>query len=178
VARSKQKKLTPAQIKKQTQKIQEVIDKHKRENREEHFTSLTPEQIGQKLKRVNSPMIILQGWSDSTPGGTFNYIVGIYNPDSTGASDLYVHVWVGSGNVDPTLGTFLLNVDQRFPRLTQPAFFGLLLPPGADTTFHFSITVPTVIEKTIYFGNSFLMQLNYNDVGQYLDRGVFPFAVT
>ena len=56
--------------------------------------------------------------------------------------------------------------------------FGLLLPPGADTTFRFSITVPTMIEKTIYFGNSFLMQLNYNDVGQYLDRGVFPFAVT
>jgi hypothetical protein len=41
VAQSRQKKLTPTQIKKQTQKIQEVIDKHKRENREDHFTSLT-----------------------------------------------------------------------------------------------------------------------------------------
>jgi hypothetical protein len=177
VAQSKQKKLTPAQIKKQTQKIQEAIDKHKRENREEHFTSLTPEEIGRKLKRVNSPMIVSQGWSPATPGGTFNYIVGIYNPDSTGAANLYVHVWVGSGNVDPILGTFLLNVDPRFPRLTQPAFLGLLLASDADATLSFSITVPTTIEKTTYFGNSFLMQLNYQDVGQYLDRGVFPFAV-
>ena len=71
----------------------------------------------------------------------------------------------------------MLAVDQRFPRLTQPAFFGLLLPPGADTTLRFSIAVPTTIEKTNYFGNSFLMQLNYEDVGQYLDRAVFPFAV-
>lgn len=177
MAKSTRKRLTPAQIKQQTQKIRAAIEEHKAKCREEHFTSLSPEDIERKLKRVNSPMIVSQGWSDTTPGGTFNYSVGIQNPDPTSAGNLYVHVWVGSGNADPTLGTFLLNVDPRFPRLTQPAFFGLSLASGANATLSFSIKVPAAIEKAIYLGNSFLMQLKYEDIGRYLDRGVFPFAV-
>lgn len=173
-----QKKLTPAQIKAQTQKIREAIEQHRRANREEHFTSLTPEAIERKLKRVKSPMIVSQGWGNTTPGGTFGYSVGIHNPDPTSAANLYVHVWVGSGNADPGVGTFLLNVDPRFARLTQPGPFGLTLASGANATLSFSITVPTTIERSNYLGNSFLMQLNYHDVGLYLDRGVFPFAVT
>jgi hypothetical protein len=178
VAKSTRKKLTPAQLKQQRQKIQEAIEEHKRENREEHFTSLTPGEIERKLKRINSPMIVSQGWSNTTPGGTFSYNVGIHNPDPTSAENLYVHVWIGSGNADPIVGTFLLNVDPRFPRLTQPAPFGLSLTSGANATLSFSIKVPTAIEKASYLGNSFLMQLNYHDVGQPLDRGVFPFAIT
>jgi hypothetical protein len=171
-------KLTAKEISEQTKKIQEAIAKHKRENKGEHFTSLKPEEIEAKLKRVNSPMIVSQGWSNTTPGGTFNYSVGIQNPDPASASDLYVHVWVGSGNVDPVVGTFLINVDARFPRLAQPPAFGLTLAPGANSTLNFSIKVPTTIEKTVYLGNSCLMQLNYHDVGKYLDRGSFPFNVT
>lgn len=171
-------KLTAAQIKEQTKKIQDAIAKHKRETKDEHFTSLKPEEIEAKLKRVNSPMIVSQSWSGTTPGGTFNYSVGIHNPDPIAAGDLYAHVWVGSGNVDPTVGTFLINVDPRFPRLTQPPFFGLTLATGASTTLNFSIKVPTTVEKTVYLGNSCLMQLNYHDVGKYLDRGSFPFNVT
>lgn len=171
-------KLTAAQIKEQTKKIQDTIAKHKRENKEENFTSVKPEEIDAKLKRVNSPMIVSQSWGNSTPGGTFNYSVGIHNPDPGPASDLYVHVWIGSGNVDPTVGTFLINVDPRFPRLAQPPFFGFTLASGANTTLNFSIKVPTTVEKTVYLGNSCLMQLNYHDIGKYLDRGVFPTAVT
>lgn len=171
-------KLTAKQIKEQTEKVQAAIAKHKRENKEEHFTSLTAEEIAAKLKRVNSPMIVSQGWSGTTPGGTFNYSVGIQNPDPTSAGSLYVHVWVGSGNVDPTVGTFLINVDPRFPRLTQPPAFGVTLAPGASTTLTFAIAVPAGIQKTVYLGNSCLMQLSYHDVGKYLDRGSFPFNVT
>lgn len=171
-------KLTAAQIKEQTKKIQEAIEKHKRENKEEHFASIKPEEIEAKLKRVNSPIITSEGWSNSTPGGTFNYIVGLHNPDPVSAGDLYVHVWVGSGNVDPTVGTFLINVDPRFPRLMQPPFFGLTLAPSANATLNFSIKVPATVEKTVYLGNSCLMQLSYIDVGKYLDRGSFPFQVT
>ena len=171
-------KLTAARIKQQKEKIQAIIEKHKRENKEEHFTSLTPEQIEEKLKRVNSPAIVSQGWSSTTVGGTFNYTVGLYNPDATNASDLYVHVWVGSANVDPTTGTFLLNVDTRFPRLTQPPPFGVsLAAAGGNTSLTFAIKVPTTVEKTNYLGNSCLMRLNYHDIGQYLDRGSFPFTV-
>jgi len=178
VAKSKQKKWTAAQIKEQIQRIEKVIQIQKRENRGEHFTAVTPEEIEKKLKRVKSPMIVSQGWNSTTPGGTVNYNLGIYNPDPTQAIWLFAHVWVGSGNVDPTVGTFLLNVDTRFPRLTQPTFFGLTLAAGASATLSFALKVPTAVEKTNYLGNSCLMRFNWHDVGTYLDRGIFVFAVS
>lgn len=172
------RKWTAAQVKAQIQKIQQVIEKHKRENKEEYFTSITPEEIEKKLKRVKSPMIVSQGWGNTTPGGTVNYNLGIHNPDPTQAIWLFAHVWVGSGNVDPTVGTFLLNVDTRFPRLTQPTFSGLTLAAGASATLSFALNVPSAVEKTNYLGNSCLMRFNWHDVGTYLDRGIFVFAVS
>ena len=173
----KQPKWTAAQVKEHILGISKAIEKHKRENKGEHFTAVTPEDIARKLKRVNSPMIVSQGWSNTTAGGTFNYGLGIYNPDPTQAIWLFAHVWVGSGNVDPGVGTFLSNVDTRFPRLTLPKFAGLTLAPGASATLNFSIKVPASIDKTNYLGNSCLMQFNWHDVGKYLDRGVFVFEV-
>lgn len=175
---NQKKTWTAAQIKEHVQNIQKAIEKYKRENKSEHFTAVTPEEIANKLKRVNSPMIVFQGWNSTNPGGTVNYNVGIFNPDPTQAIWLFSHVWVGSGNVDPITGTFLLNVDSRFPRLTQPAFFGLQLAPGATGTLSFSLKVPTTVEKTNYLGNSCLMQFNWHDIGTYLDRSVFVFAVS
>lgn len=177
-ANTKQRKFTTAQIKGHIKSIQEAIEKHKRENKGDHFTAVTPEEIEKKLKRVNSPMIVSQGWSNTTPGGTFIYSLGVFNPDPTQASSLFAHVWVGSGNVDPTVGTFLLNVDTRFPRLTEPAFVGLTLAAGASATLQFTIKAPSTVEKTNYIGNSCLMQFNWHDIGKYLDRGVFVFAVS
>lgn len=172
-----QTKWTAAQIKEHIRGIEKAIEKHKRENKGEHFTAVTPDEIEKKFNRVNSPMIVSQGWGNTTPGGTVNYGLGIYNPDPTQAIWLFAHVWVGSGNVDPTVGTFLLDVDTRFPRLTQPPFAGLTLASGASATLNFAIKVPTTVEKTNYLGNSCLMQFNWHDVGKYLDRGVFVFEV-
>jgi hypothetical protein len=178
---AKKPKFTPAQIKEHIKKIQDAIEKQKAENRGEYFTSITPEGIKNKLKRVNSPMIISQGWSGAQAGGTIPYALGIHNPDSTVATRLFAHVWVGSGNIDPIVSTFLLNVDTNFPRLTQPAmnpFAGLVLPPGASATLSFALNVPAVIEPSNYMGNSCLMQLNFEEViGKYLDRAVFVFPV-
>lgn len=174
----KQIKWTAAQIKDQAEKIKKIVEKHKKENKEENFTAITPEEIDEKFKRVNSPMIVSQGWGGTTPGGSFNYSVGIYNPDPTTASSLYVHVFVGSGNVDPNTGTFLLNVDDRFPRLAGPPAFGQTLAPGASATLNFTIAVPATVQKTVYLGNSCLMQVSYHDTGLYLDRGCFPFTVS
>ena len=175
---TKAKKFTAGEVKSQVERIQKEVEKHKRENKGEHFTSVTPEEIERKLKRVNSPMIVSQGWNSTTPGGTVNYNLGIFNPDPTQAIWLFAHVWVGSGNVDPVTGTFLLNVDTRFPRLTEPVFDGLAVPAGASATLKFALKVPASIEKTNYLGNSCLMQFNWHDVGAYLDRGVFVFAVS
>lgn len=172
------RKWSAAEIKEQTAKIQEVVEKQKRENKGEHFTAITPEEIEKKLKRVKSPMIVSQGWGNTTPGGTVNYQLGLYNPDPTQAIWLFAHVWVGSGNVDPTVGTFLMNVDARFPHLTEPKFAGLTLAAHASATLSFALKVPTGVEKTNYVGNSCLMAFNWHDVGTYLDRGVFVFTVS
>ena len=174
----KRSKWTAAQTKAHMEKIQEAVRRHKRENKEEHFTSVTPEEIEKKLKRVNSPMIVFQGWNSTSPGGTVNYSLGIYNPDPNRAIWLFAHAWVGSGNVDPNTGSFLLNVDTRFPRLTQPLFDGLQLAPGASATLTFSMVVPANIEKSNYLGNSCLMQFNWHDIGTYLDRSVFVIGVS
>ena len=174
-------KWTSAQIKEHTKKILEVIAEHRKlVKKGEGFTAVTAEDIERKFKRTNSPMIISQGGSWASPiplGGTYTYNVGLYNPDPNQAVWLFTHVWVGSGNVDPAVGTFLLNVDTRFPRLTLPAFGGLTLAPGASTVLNFSMQVPATVERTNYMGNSCLMQFNWQDVGKYLDRGVFVFTV-
>ncbi|MBZ4421281.1 hypothetical protein [Myxococcus sp. RHSTA-1-4] len=158
--------------------IQEIVEKNKREAKSEHFTGISPEEIKKKLMRVHSPFIVSQGWSSTVPGGSFSYSLGIYNPDPTQASSLYAHVWVGSGNVDPVVGSFLLNVDPRFPRLTEPAFFGLSLPPNGSATLNYTVKVPAKIDTSNYLGNSCLMQFDYHDVGLYLDRSVFVFTIS
>lgn len=171
-------KWSEAQVKTHIQAIQKVIEQGKRENKGEHFIGITPEQIRQKLKRVNSPMIVFQGWNSTTLGGTVNLNVGVFNPDPTLAIWLFAHVWVGSGNIDPTVGTFLLNVDTRFPRLTEPAFSELTLAPGASATLSYALKVPATVEKTNYLGNTCLMQFNWFDVGLDLERANFVFTVS
>jgi hypothetical protein len=91
--------------------------------------------------------------------------------------NIFVHNWIGSGNIDPILGTFLLNVDSRFPRQTMPSFPGTTLAPSASTSFAFNIAIPAGVQKTNYLGNSCLMQFNWHDRGLYLDRSVFVFNV-
>ena len=172
-------KFSAAKIKEQTKKIQETIQREKRHYREQNFTEVTSEDIARKLRRLKSPMIVFQGWSGSAPaGGTINYSVGIWNPDPREAIWVFAHAWVGSGNVDPLVGTFLLNVDTRFPRLTEPAFAGASIGPSSSLTISFNLQVPTGVQKTNYIGNTCLMQFNWHDVGAYLDRSVWPFTVT
>jgi len=173
-------KWTAAQIKAHIRNIQEVIEQHKRLVKPgEDFTAVTPEDIERKLKRANSPMIVLEygSWTGPTPrGGTLSYNVGIYNPDPQQAKSLVAHVWVGSGSVDPMVGTFLLNVDTRFPRLTQPAWPGLTLDPNFSKVLTFAVKVPSTVERTNYLGNCCLMRLGWGEP-TYLDRGNFLFTV-
>ncbi|MDT4895131.1 MAG: hypothetical protein QOH25_208 [Acidobacteriota bacterium] len=176
---SDQGKFTEAEKAKIIKTVKEEIDKHKKGvKKEDNFTSLSDEELRDKLDRVNSPMIVAQSWSNTTPGGTFTYNVTINNPDPITRSNLYAHVFVGTGNSISNTGDFLLNVDARFPRLTQPAFFGLSLAPGASSTLSFSIKVPSTIELGNYVGNTALVMIDYHDIGTYFDRGAFPFKVS
>jgi len=171
-------KFTPAEVKKHTARILELTEELKKKTKPgENVTTITAEEIDAKLKRVNSPMIVGQSWGQAPPGGIISYNVTIYNPDPTTAIWTFAHVFVGSGNVDPVVGTFLLNVDTRFPRLTQPDFFGMSIPSGGSITQNFQIKVPAGVEKTNYLGNTALFQFNWHDVGKYLDRAIFVFKV-
>jgi hypothetical protein len=176
-AKRKQKRFTTAQIEEHIRSIQKAIEKHKRENKGEHFTSITPKVTAKKLKRVNSPLIISQGWSNTAAGATFTYTVGIYNPDPTEIDWLFAHVWIGMGNVDSAIGKSLSYVDTRFGRLTEPAPFGLTLAAGESVILNFAIRVPTEVEKTGHIGNSYVMQLNWPGVWRYFDSEAFVFAV-
>jgi uncharacterized protein YjgD (DUF1641 family) len=71
---TKRRKFTTAQLKEHISSIQKAIEKHKRENESEHFTAITSEEIEKKLKRVNSPMIISQGWTGSTTPGRNDHL--------------------------------------------------------------------------------------------------------
>lgn len=172
------RKFSPDDVQKHVKKVQELVEKHRREKKEEHFTAITPEEVERKLNRVDSPFITSMSWGSGSPGGTITYSVWIYNPDPTTAGAVFAHVWVGSGNVDPTVGTFLLNVDARFPRLTEPAMPGLSIPTGGSSALTFTINIPAGVEKSNYLGNCCVVQLNWHDTGKYLDRGVFPFKVS
>jgi hypothetical protein len=177
---TKNPKFTDEDIKKHIAKIQELTkEAEKQQKPNHHVTVVTPEEIDRKLRRVNSPMIVSQGWTSSAPaGGVINYSVGLYNPDPTQAIWLFGHVFIGSGNPDPVTGTFLLNVDDRFPRLTQPDFAGLNIPAGGSASLSYSIVIPANVQKTNYLGNTALMQFNWHDIGTLLDRSVFVFKVT
>ena len=177
IRKNKSVKWTAKQVKEHIRNIEKAVEQCKRASKPDLHTAITAEEIERKLKRVNSPMIIGQGWGATPTPGTYNYSLNLYNPDPTTASALFAHVWVGSGNIDPNLGTFLANVDTRFPRLTQPKFYGLTLAPAATATLNYLIKVPTTVEKTNYILNSCLMQFNWQDIGKYLDRGVFVFEV-
>ena len=101
--------------------------------------------------RSGDPQFSGMGWNpDTTPGGNVTFAVSVYNPGPMAAESLYVHAWVGSGIVDWS-DEFLLDVDTRFPRLTEPGFVGATIGPASSATFSFSLEVPNTIQRTKYF---------------------------
>jgi hypothetical protein len=143
-----------------------------------NFTAPTEEQLRKKMAKAESPMIVYQSWGNAAPGGTFNYTVGVHNPDPVRWFWLFVHVFVGLANVAQDVGDAISAVDSRFPTLTQPQFDGLDLDPGVTKPLSFSLAVPAGMHQSNYLGNAILFQSNWHDVGEYLDRGLFVFQVT
>jgi hypothetical protein len=172
--------LTKQQKEEHVKKVLDEIEKQRKKVKKgDNFTAPTEEQLRKKLERVNSPYIYFQSWGGVAAGGTVNYNVGITNPDAFTQIWMFAHVFIGSGNVVSGVGEFLLNVDERFPRLTQPDFAGLTLASGASATLTFAIKVPTTVEHpTNYLGNTVLVKFNWHDVGTYFDRSVFVIKVT
>jgi len=151
----------------------------KAEEQGETFTGLTEKEIVEKLNSVNTPFLYFQSWSGSTPaGGSINYNTGVYNPDPVTRIWMYAHAFVGPANPVPDTGIALLNVDTRFPRLTQPSFPGLSLSPLGSATLSFTMNVPAGMQPSNYLGNTFLFHGEYHGIGTYYARGFWPFIVT
>ena len=54
----------------------------------------------------------------------------------------------------------------------------MTLAAAASDTLSFSITVPGVVEPSVYLGNSIRSAPSAFDVGTYFDRSCFAFSVT
>ena len=62
----------------------------------------------------------------------------------------------------------LLDIDKRFPRLTQPVWPGQRVDALSSELFGpFSLAIPTQGEKTIYVLNACLVQWTYDPRGGY-----------
>jgi len=157
------------------------IERRRREAREQgrNFLAPTGPQLLDRLQSANSPFFDSVAWTEATPTpGTIDLTVGIFNPDPTPASSLFVHVFIGPANLAADVGQALALVDPRFPRLTEPEFFGLTVNPSTAASLDFSIAVPANIEPSIYLGNSFLFAAQVFGSAELLERVLFGFKVT
>lgn len=156
----------------------------------ETFAALSLDEAKTRLRGTADPFFGGFGWTMSAPPGgiiTGRVEVNFPQPDAIPAdSNIYVHVWVGSGNVDSDVGRFLLNVDPRFPRLSEPKVPGLRpgvsqvpeLPVTGDRSLlSFRLQVPFDVEPSVYLGNMCLMRRSPFSVGEVLGRASFAFRV-
>lgn len=130
------------------------------------------------------------GWTLSAlPGGVVTGRVSVEFPSPAAVpaqSNIYVHVWVGPAAADPQIGTYLLNVDPRFPRLSEPKVPGLQpgytqvpeFPTAPDRSLlNFDLRVPLDAQPSVYLGNMCLLRLSPFSTGDVLGRGSFAFRV-
>ncbi|TPG32250.1 hypothetical protein EAH80_20795 [Mycobacterium hodleri] len=149
-----------------------------------------PADAGAPLSTSVDPVFGGFGWQLSAlPGEVITGRVSVEFPEPAAVppeSNVYVHVWVSPGSVDPVLGTYLLNVDPRFPRLSEPKVPGL--QPGFTqvpefptapnrSLLNFDMRVPLDVEPSVYLGNMCLLRLSPFSVGDVLGRASFAFRV-
>jgi hypothetical protein len=158
-------------------KLKESIEKHRREGKYDHFESVTDEDIEKMLTRSNTPFFSSWGWSNTTPGGTFNLSVNVFNPDPVAVGSMYVHTFIGPALAVVSNDTALLAVDARWNRLAEPQFFGMSLAPSTSGNVSFTVAAPATIERSNYFGNLFLIRRGIG-VASVLDRQSYVFRVT
>jgi len=159
-------------------------------SRGETFAALSLDEVKTRLIGSADPFFGGFGWTLSAPPGgviTGRVSVNFPQPDAVPAdSNIYVHVWVGSGNVDLDVGRSLLNVDWGFPRLSEPKVPGLRpgisqvpeIPVFGDRSLlSFRLQVPFNVEPSVYLGNMCLMRRSPFAVGEVLGRAAFAFRV-
>ena len=174
-------KFSPEGVKRHKKNVRDEIEKQRKANKHEHFHGISDEELEKKLSSIESPFINWTSFGSAPPGGTVSMSAGVYNPDPVTQSFLFLHGFSGSGNAVPAtdIGSYLLNVDTRFNRLTQPPWIGLSLAPSTSSSaLNFALKIPATIDKGPYIWNFALLQLAIFGVGKVFDRASFVFNVT
>ena len=129
-------------LKQQIRSIERTIARFKKESRGKRFASITSVELERKL--ANDPFIMMLRFDSSTvPGVKIEADLRVAN--YTISSRMCLHAWVGSGMVDPWGDTILLDVDTRFPRLTDcSGYIG-------ERDIKLTLQIPTSVERTNYF---------------------------
>jgi hypothetical protein len=166
-------------LKEHIRNIEKAVKKHKKENKGKRFTFVPPDEIESRLKPANTSIFHSISSAQRVRLGQTNHCsVGIYNPGPDRSGPLAVHVWVGFHIVDATGGTFLLDVDKRFPRLRQPPYSpGIEVDADSYVTLGgFPLAIPTTVEKTGYVVNACLVEELWG-YHKLLDRAIIAFEV-
>jgi hypothetical protein len=176
-----QSKFSPEDVKRHKKNVRDEVEKQRKANKNEHFYGISDEELDKKLSSVESPFISFFSFGSAPPGGTINMSAGVYNPDPITYGFLFIHGFSGSGCPVPAtdIGSYLLNVDDRFNRVTQPAWTGLSVAPSTSSPGqNFTLKIPATIEKGRYIWNFALLYLPPILVGKVFDRATFVFTVT
>jgi hypothetical protein len=155
-------------LKQKIRSIEGTIEKLKKESKGKHFESITSGDLEQRLKLVSDPFITYIGSDGSTtPGGKIEVRVGISN--YTISSLMSLHLWVGSGMVDPWGDKILLNVDTRFPRLTDTSGY------IGQRDVKLTLQIPNTVEQTSYLFCLCLLAIGFDQ--KVFDRYISEFRV-
>jgi hypothetical protein len=158
------------------------IETRRREAREQgmNFAALNADKLLQKLNGGNTPFLAALVWNYRTPApGSLRLSVLVDNPDPVVQPFIYVHFFVGPGTLSADISQAVTSVDSRFPRAIEPEFAGLIMAPFEETWLSFRLPISGRIEKSHYFGNMLLVQLDPTETpGAVLDRFSVVFKVS
>jgi hypothetical protein len=163
--------MTDKDINNTLKKLSDEIDvlRNQARNKGLAFSSPTAEQLEKKLKSAHTPFIYSMAWTSSGSAiGPFTYYVYVTNPDPNAYFDLFAYFFFGPANMVPDVGTALLSVDERLPRMFASFPY---MSPGSNGSVQFNYKFSSGIPAGLYMGNAFIFLREVHDVGAYADRG-------
>jgi hypothetical protein len=117
------------------------------------FNSLTPEQLEKKLRSTQTPFITATTWTSRGPAfSSFYFSININNPDPIAYFDLFAYFFFGPANMIADVGTALLSVDERLPKIY--AQFPYISAGSSDGLVEFNYRFPSGIPLGLYMGNA------------------------
>ena len=161
------------------EKINKIVEGFKQQHGTGLFVPISAREL--EVSLTTQLLTILWQGGPGAPlpeGSSFTYTIGLHNPGLATVGYVFAHTWAGFGHPDPNIGTFLLNVDRRFPTLTEPQTVqGLTLAPNETKALNFLVKLPTGVESTLYTLNTCVMRAHWTGVGDFIARAAFPFMV-